>query len=158
MILFVFKPLNIKQQKHDDVPVFNIASFTIYELDTKGLQTFISGSKATRYTDRYTIKDVDYTDNSEDYLANMKANRGIFKDEIVNLTGDVVYFREDGLTFETQEATYNKKTSITKTKADFVLFRDKNKATGTQLVYNNLLNTVEAKKIKVTYQLQKSEK
>lgn len=158
MILLLFKPMDIKEQKYQDVPVFNIAFFTIYELSTSGLTTFISGSEATRYTDRYTIKDMDYTDNSKTYLANMKADRGIFKDDIVNLTGDVVYFREDGLTFQTQEATYNTKTSIAKANLGFILTRDKNRATGTHLVYNNLLNTINAKKIKVTYQLPKSKK
>jgi len=158
MILFLFEPMDIKKQEHKDVPMFNIASFTIYELDTKGLNTFISGSKATRYTDRYTIKDMDYTDNSQTYLANMKSNYGVFKDDIVDLIGDVVYFREDGLTFETKKATYNKKTTIAKSKSNFVLYQNKNKVTGTNLVYNNTSNLVSAKNIKIKYQLQEGKK
>jgi LPS export ABC transporter protein LptC len=158
MILFLFKPLNIKQQEFKDVPLFNISSFTVYELNNKGLITFINGSQATRYSDRYTINDIDYTDNSKKFLANMKADYGVFKDKIVDLKGDVVYFREDGLTFETKEATYNKEASIARADSDFILFRDKNKATGTNLVYSNLDNKIDAKNIKITYQIQKSQK
>jgi len=158
MILFLFKPLNIKQKEFKNIPLFNISSFTIYELDTKGLTSFISGSKATRYEDRYTIQDMDYTDNSKDYLANMKANSGIYKDEIINLIGDVVYFREDGLTFETQAASYNQSSSVAKAKGKYVLYRDKNRVVGTNLRYNNLKNIVNSDNITAVYQIKKRNK
>jgi len=155
MILFLFKPLDIKQQKFGDVPLFNISVFTLYELNTKGLVTFINGSQATRYSDRDIIKDMDYTDNSKNFLVNMKADKGTVRDDDVHLVGDVVYYREDGLTFQTQEATYNKETSIAKADGKFVLNRNKNKITGTHLRYNNLQNTINSKNITVVYQLQK---
>ena len=158
MILFIFKPLNIKQQNFDDVPLFNISAFTIYELNTKGLITFMSGSEATRYSDRYSIENIDYTDNSKKYLANMKANTAVFRDDVVDLSGDVVYFREDGLTFETQDARYNKKTSVASADGKYLLYRDRDKATGTHLRYNNEQDTVESKNITVTYQIKKSNK
>jgi LPS export ABC transporter protein LptC len=151
MIYFLFKPMHIKQQKFVDVPLFELSSFTIYELGEKGLNNLILGTKATRYQDRYTITDMDYTDNSRDYIANMKANDGLYKNDIVDLNGDVVYTREDGLVFNTQTATYNKKTSVAYTNSNYVLHRGKDKIIGTSLRYNNLLNTISSKNVVAKY-------
>lgn len=100
MILFLFRPLEMTQQKFDDVPLFTISTFTMYELNSKGLITLMNGDKATRYSDRYTVEQINYTDNSKKYLANMQSNSGIYKDDVVYLDGDIIYTREDGLTFD----------------------------------------------------------
>lgn len=154
MILLLFKPLNFKQQTFVDVPLFSLTSFTMYELNAKGLITLMSGDEAVRYADRYTVKLIDYTDNSQEYIANMKANNGIYKDEIVYLDGDVVYYREDGLTFETQKAVYNKKTSIAQADGSYVIYMDKNRVIGKELKYNNSLEKVSSKDVTAKYQLK----
>ncbi|MDT8339661.1 MAG: LPS export ABC transporter periplasmic protein LptC, partial [Sulfurimonas sp.] len=74
MILFLFKPMEIKQHVFKEVPLFTISNFTMHELDQKGLVTLMNGSKASRFTDRYTVEEMDYTDNSKEYMANMKSN------------------------------------------------------------------------------------
>jgi tetratricopeptide (TPR) repeat protein len=86
--------MDIKQQSFDDVPMFQIFSFKMYELNENGLMSLMIGTNGTRYADRYTVKLIDYTDYSKDYVVNMKANSGIYKDDTVYLDGDVVYFRE----------------------------------------------------------------
>jgi len=156
MILFLFKPLDIKQREFKNVPLFNISYFTMYELSTDGLTTIINGSQATRYSNRDVIKDMDYTDNTQKNLVNMKAAKGVVKDTVIRLIGDVLYFREDGLSFQIQEATYDKKSSIAKADGKFILYNSNNKVTGTHLRYNNLKNTVNSKNITVIYQLEKS--
>jgi len=65
-IYIFFKPLNIKQQAFVDVPLFELKNFMMYELDTKGLRTIMLGNSATRYSNRYTVQDIDYTDNEKD--------------------------------------------------------------------------------------------
>jgi len=154
MIYLLFKPLDIKQQEFIDVPQFEILDFVLYELDNSSLSTVMKGSSATRFSDRYVVKQIDYTDNSREYISNMKANNGIYKNDIVDLEGEVFYVREDGLIFESQEATYNKKTNITSTKKDFVIYRDNDKVTGTRLKYNNALNRSSAQEVRAKYQLQ----
>jgi len=154
MILFLFKPLDVHQQSFIDVPLFNISSFTMYELNNKGLITLMNGAQATKYADRYTVKQMDYTDNSKDYLANMKSNSGIYKNDIVHLDGDIIYVREDGLTFETQKAVYDKKTSIAHADGDYKLYRGANIVVGSELEYNNFLDRVKSKNVIAKYQIK----
>lgn len=154
MILFLFKPLEIKEQSFVDVPLFSISSFTMYEFDTKGLITLMNGDKATRYKDRYAVEKIDYTDSSKKYRANMKSDSGIYKDEIVYLDGNILYAREDGLTFETQKATYNKKTSLAVAEGSFVLYQDKNRVEGKALKYNSSSEKIESKNVTAKYNLK----
>ena len=154
MIFVFFKPLNIKQQVFKDVPLFNLKTFTMHELNTEGLATLMMGTEATRYSNRYRVKNIDYTDNTKEYIANMKANDGIYRNEIVDLKGDVIYFREDGLTFESQVAKYNKKTSVAHVNAKYVSYRNDDRIKGSSLIYNNKLNRVKSKNVIAKYQLK----
>ncbi len=154
MILFVFKPLNVKEQSFEDVPLFELNAFTIYEINTFGLDSILLGTKGIRYVNRYTIENVNFTDNTQKYIANIKANNGIYKNDIITLTQDVVYSREDGLDFSSDEAIYNKRTGIVKTNQPYVAYLGDNKITGTSLVYNNLKNKMQSKNITAIYQLR----
>ncbi len=156
MIYLLFKPLNVKQQEFIDVPQFEISDFVLYELDTKSLTTIMRGETAVRFSDRYEVKQIDYTDNSREYISNMKANNGIYKNDIIDLEGEVFYAREDGIIFESEEATYNKKTNIATTKREFVLYRDEDRVIGTSLKYNNVLNKAKAQSVTAKYQLQEA--
>ena len=90
--------MDLKKQKFDDVPLFELTSFTLHELNRVGLQTVMTGNSAIRYEDRYSVANIDYTDNSKEYIANMRARHGLYKDEIIELEDNVVYSREDGFT------------------------------------------------------------
>ena len=157
-LLYAFKPLDIKQQKFVDVPQFNLLTFTMHELNDKGLVTLMNGTEGTKYSDRYEIKDIDYTDNSKEYIANMVAKDGIYKSELVTLTGDVVYSREDGLTFETQKATYDKKTAISRADGDYILYRSSDIVTGKKLKYNNINEKIVSKNVTAKYQIIEGKK
>jgi len=146
--------MNIKKQKFDDVPLFELTSFTLHELNRAGLQTIMSGNSAIRYEDRYSVLNIDYTDNSKKYIANMRAKHGLYKDEVIELEEDVIYAREDGFTFETSKVIYDKKTTIAVADADYVSYQDKNIVKGSFVKYNNSLNRVESKNVTATYQLK----
>lgn len=156
MIFVGFKPLNIKQREFVDVPLFQLEAFTLYELNERGLATLMKGSKGIRYSNRYKVNDIDYTDNSKKFIANMRADNGIYRDleDILDLEGNVLYNREDGLIFESAEATYNKKSSIAKTSKDYVMYRDKNRVVGTSLTYNSHLNRIKSKNVVAKYQIK----
>ncbi len=154
MIFFLFKPMEIKQQKFEDVPLFTISDFTMYELDIKGVTTLMNGVKAAKYSDRYTIEKMDFTDNSKNYQANMKSNSGVYKNSTVYLNGDIVYIGKDGLTFKTQKATYDRKTTIATADSKYLLYRGSNRINGENLKYNGSLERVESKNVIAKYQIE----
>ena len=129
----------------------------MHELDTTGLITLMSGSNAIRYSNRYTVDDIDYTDNSKAYIANMKANYGIYKGFIVNLDGDVSYIRQDGIDFKTQHVIYNKKTAIAVADEPYIAHQGKNIITGQSVKYNNKKNIIDSKQIEAIYYLETKE-
>jgi len=146
--------MDLKKQKFDDVPIFELTSFTLHELNRVGLQTVMTGNSAIRYKDRYSVANIDYTDNSKEYIANMRARHGLYKDEIIELEDDVIYSREDGFTFETSKVVYDKKTTIAIADTDYVSYQEQNIVNGSFVKYNNSLNRVESKNVTATYQLK----
>lgn len=150
----MFKPMDIKQYHFKDVPLFALSNFTMYEFSPKGLTTLLLGSRATRYTDRYTIKNIDYTDNSKKYIANMVSDFGVYKNEIVKLTGHVVYVQEDGLTFKGEKVIYNKKTADVISDTKYRAYLNNNIVTGSYMRYNNASKKIYAKNVIAKYQLK----
>lgn len=150
----MFKPMKIKQQHFKDVPLFELSDFTMYELNPKGLTALLHGSKGTRYADRYTVKNMDYTDNSKKYIANMISDFGVYKNDIVKLTGHVVYVREDGLTFKSEKVTYNKKTADAISNTKYIAYLNDNIVTGSYIRYNNVSRKIYSKNVIAKYQLK----
>ena len=153
-IFLFFQPLDIKKQKFDEIPVFELESFKLIELNEKGLTTIMDGDKGIRYTDRYIVYNINYTDNSKEYIANMVANEGLYKNNIIDLKGDILYSREKGISFSTQEAVYNKDTNLVVASNKFTSTLGKSTATGTYIEYNNVLGTVKSKNISINYKLK----
>ena len=154
MIFFLFQPLNIKQQDVNDTALLELENFKLTELDEKGLLTITEGSRGIKYSDKYTITDLDYTDNTDEYLANIRANNGLYKGDIIKLNGDVVYSREDGFSFQTQKANYNKKTKIAEATSKYVSHMNGNKATGSYIQYDNVNGIIKSKNVVVNYKLK----
>lgn len=153
-ILFLFEPQELDKKTEGDIALFNISSFLMYELNKNGLITFMNASEGVRYKDRYTITDINYTDNSKEYRANLKAKDGIYKNDILKLSGDVFYTRQDGIKFQTDEATYDKKSSIAKANGDYIAYMEENVAYGREIEYNNALKTLRSKDVFITYHIE----
>ena len=151
----MFKPMDITIKHFKDVPLFELTDFTMYELTPNGLETIMLGSRGTRYSDRYVVKDMNYTDNSKKYIANIVADLGIYKNEIVTVTGHVAYRREDGLTFKSQKATYNKKTADVISDTNYIAYLNDNVVTGDFIKYNNITKKIYSKNVVAKYQLKK---
>ena len=157
MIFIFFKPLKLKEQNFVDVPQLELKNFTMYELTPEGLQTYMLGSSGTKYDNRFIVKNVDYTDKSPEYIANMKADEGIYKDDMVILKNNVLYTRDNGFEFQTQKLVYDKNSSEAISDVGYTAHLGDNVVKGTYIKYNNKLNRVYSKNIDATYQLQERE-
>ncbi|MDD2789336.1 MAG: LPS export ABC transporter periplasmic protein LptC [Sulfurimonas sp.] len=154
MIFTLFKPLNIKTQDFVETPLLDIQTFTLYELDTVGITTLMHGESALRFDDRYVVAKIDYTDNAKKYRATMLADSGIYKDNIVNLSGNIVYNREDGLVFKTQKANYDRIAKVASSPTDYTAFMGKSSMKGTSLKYQSEDKKLESTKVNIVYQLK----
>lgn len=153
MIFLFFKPLEIKKQEFVDVPLLNIDKFTMYEFNREGLQTVMKGEETLRYSDRYTVSDINFTDYSEDFKANMSAKEGLYKGNTVNLEGNVTYHREDGLAFKSKTLLYNTKTAIAVTNDKYIANFGVSTMQGETLNYNSKLNKIKSKNVSINYKL-----
>lgn len=154
VIFFALKPQGIKIQKFENIPLLKLSSFTMHELTSDGLITIMKGTEATKYEDRYDVDNINYTDKSKEFIANIIADTGTYKNNIVRLNGNVVYTREDGLTFKTQSASYSKNTHIAKANGNYVLYRDSNKVIGKKLKYNNLSDKIYSTDVTANYKFK----
>lgn len=153
MIYIFFNPAKLQQFETKEIAQLELFNFTIYDLDKNGLRSIFSGLKGYKYKDRYEVSDINYTDNTKEYTANIQSDFGIYKDNIVNMQGNVVYARSDGLTFKTGEATYNQNTGFLKTPSTYTLYKNDDKITGTKLIFDSKENHVVSKQISATYQI-----
>jgi len=154
-ILFLFKPLEVQKKQFGEIPTFELEQFRLLELSNKGLTTIMDGNKAIKYTDKYIVQNINYTDSSKKYIANMIAKNGIYEDDTIKLDGDILFTREDGLSFLSQHANYNKKTNIVISPENYIATLGKHEARGSYLEYNNNLGTMKSKDIEVNYMLKR---
>ncbi len=152
--IFVFiKPFDIHKAETKEVAMLELNDFVIYELDTKGLNTKLIGAHAFKFTNRYEIDDVDYTDSKNELSDNLTAKFGKYQDDIIDLKGEVHYTRVDGIHFESDEAQYKNKLGVVSTQKDFKLYQDKSWFHGTKLFFNTKKETYNAKSVTGSYQL-----
>jgi LPS export ABC transporter protein LptC len=155
-IFLFFKPLHLKEQKFTELPLFELKEFSLHELNTTALTIYMSGKSALRYSDRYEVKKFHFIDSSKKYLANIQADYGIYKDSNISLYGNIKFVQKDGLTFQTQSATYNKKTNLLRAKGSYTLLKDTDRFQGKDLYYYNKQNRVTSKDITAIYQIQEN--
>ncbi|MDD3059451.1 MAG: LPS export ABC transporter periplasmic protein LptC [Sulfurimonas sp.] len=154
MIFTLFKPLNLKTQDFAETPSLDIKTFTLYEFDRVGITTLMHGESALRYDDRYVVEKIDYTDNAKKYRTTMLAENGIYKDNIVNLSGNIIYNREDGLVFKTQKADYDRIAKIVSSTTDYTAYMGKSSVKGSSLNYNAQEKKLESTRVQIVYQLK----
>jgi LPS export ABC transporter protein LptC len=158
MIYILFEPMEMEKTIKEEKPLFEINKFAVYEYDRASLKSLLRGTNAKKFAQRYEVDDINYTDNTQKYLANMSANSGVYKNEETTLFGNVRYKREDGLVFEGEEALYDKKLSKLSTNKPYVIYKGNSNVVGSSLEYNAQTNKVKSTKIKAIYELQESKK
>ena len=156
LIYFLFEPMDIKEQNSKEVPLFSLDAFTLHELDTSGMTALMKGNEAQRFSNRYDVKNIDYTDNSKEFAANMKAKHGLYKKEIVYLDGDVFFTRADGLRYFSQKAVYNKKTKVATSKTDYIAMMGKNQVDGSSIIINNKQKKIYSKNVYAIYKIKEN--
>lgn len=154
MIFFLFEPLNQKKFKSDEIPLLELKDFKITELNKEGLSNELTASLGFKYKNRYVLEQLSFTDSNDKYITNIKAHKGLYKGNILQLNGDVVYIREDGMIFDTQSAKYNKKKKVIHSPKEYIAYIGNNKVTGSSLKYNNTSGNLWSKNVVVNYKIK----
>ncbi|MFT7859608.1 MAG: LPS export ABC transporter periplasmic protein LptC [Sulfurimonas sp.] len=156
-IFFFFQSEKMAEKNFGDIPLLHIKDFTMYELDPLGLKTLMLGDEAFRYKDRYTVDNINHTDNSRTHISNLRADFGVYKNDKLDLDGDVTLVRDDGLRYETQKALYYKNKGLFVTDTEYTLTQGKNKVRGTYLDHNNLTGEIHSKNITANYTIKEAQ-
>ena len=150
--MFVFlKPQAYTKTDGKEVPTLEIEDFTVYELDQTGVQSVLSGTKGRQYKTHYDIKHAHYRQNKNAISENIYADKGRFEKDIAYLDDNVRYYREDGLSFESEHAVYNTKREYLYVASDFVSTKNENVVYGKELHYYAKTGKSRAQKIVATY-------
>jgi len=153
-IFFFFKPLQVDIATPGELAQIELERFTVYEVAADGVKTILAGAHASRFPDRYEVDDLNLTDRSEGHVETMQARKGIYKEPLISLDGDVRFRRDDGYTFETQKADYNQSSGDVRAPGSFVLWQAGDRVDGRNLFYNIKSGDITAKKIVGVYTMK----
>ena len=86
----------------------------------------------------------------------MKADLGVYKNSNIDLKGNIIYIREDGLEIKSKSMLYNTKTSVATTDEEFEAYMGDNRMNGSSIMYNSEKKHLKSKDVTMTYKLQES--
>ncbi len=152
-IYLFFSPMDIQEKEHKEVPMLDLERFTVYELDTTGLQSVMMGSEGKRFSNRYEVLDVNYTDNSHKFIQTMRSDFARYQGEKVFLEGNVRYKRADGMMFLSDDAKYDHKRSVATKRGPFTIIDKNDWLVGKRLYYNSVKERAKGDEIKGSYTL-----
>ena len=142
-------------EKYDtnDTAMLELKNFKLYDIGLEGLEMMMQGSFGKRYSNRYEIHDVNYTNHSVQEQQNMAASLAIYQDKILYLDGNVIYEKGKSFMFTSDEARYDENTKSAYTTGKFELKNSDGTFQGHELQYNSETNQIRAKAITATYHL-----
>lgn len=153
-IFTYFKPSYNVSHNGREIPNIELYSFVVYEIGTRGMERFFEGKEGKRFEERYVISSAKFSNNSNPLFESIRADNALYKDDLITLTKNVHYEREDGLEFRSDEGTLDQNKSIIRTQGPFVITQNRNRVEGTNLYYNTVEDTVSADAVRGSYQIE----
>jgi LPS export ABC transporter protein LptC len=154
IIFLAFKPIDVKQPDHTEVAQLELTNFTVYEIDTKGVENALVGTLGKRFTNRYEVEHVTFTDASKPQLEIMHAEHGRYQGDMIYLERSVSFEQEDGMRFESEEAQYDVNASLVTTKGPFTITSKESHMSGEKLAFQTKINRIHAQHINASITLE----
>jgi lipopolysaccharide-assembly LptC-related protein len=153
--LFVLlKPQAYSKSADGQVPQLEIEDFTLYKLDEEGVQSVVSGTIGRQYVSYYEVQNAHYIENKNKLGQHLYSDKGRFEKDIAYLDDNVRYFREDGLSFESDHAVYDTKKEFLYVPKKFILTQNENVVYGKELHYNSITGEVLAQDVDANYYME----
>lgn len=153
-LLIFLEPQEYLKSAETKIAQLEIEDFSIYEISKEGVQSVVSGTIGRQYTTYYEVENVHYIENKNQVGEHIYADQGKFEKEIAYLDENVRYFREDGLSFESDHARYNTKKELLYVAEKFILTQNENIIYGKELNYNVKTGAIAAKEIDANYYVE----
>jgi hypothetical protein len=131
-----------------------IEDFTVYELNVKGVKSVLGGTVGRQFSTYYEVENAHYVENKKKLSEHLYADIGKFEKDIAYLDENVRYFREDGLSFESDHAVYNTKKESLYIPESFILTHNENIIYGQELHYDAASGEISAQKVDANYYLE----
>jgi len=153
--LFVFlEPESYATSEEDDIAKMELEDFTLYEINKVGVLSVVSGTLGRQFEEYYEVENAHYIENKNKTGEHLYSDFGRFEKDVAYLNENVRYFREDGLSFESDHAIYNTKQELLYVPNNFVLTQNENVVYGSELHYNAHTGDIDAKKVDANYYIQ----
>ncbi len=153
--IFVFlQPGSYTRSRDSKVPQLEIEDFSVYELTTEGVKSVLSGTVGRQFSTHYEVENAHYVENKKVLSEHLYADVGKFEKEIAYLDENVRYFREDGLSFESDHAVYDTKKETLYVPKKFIFTQNENVVYGSELNYNAKTGKMSAQKVDASYYLE----
>jgi len=148
---FVFKPFDDSASASEKLPQIELNHFSVYELNNKGLEHFFEAEQGKKFEDHYEVEKAKFSNNTHSLFETIRSDHAKYKSDIISLSGNVHYAREDGLNFHSDEAMYNQNASTISTEGSFIITKGAHKVEGTHLFYDLERESVTADKVRGSY-------
>lgn len=118
-----------------NTPLMELEESKIYNITYEGITAYLQSKVAKRYKNRYVLYDI--FSNKKDNTKNEQlwAKKGIMKNDILTLLGNVLYKNGSKQTLKSQKVIYNLKKDILSSDTFFVATFEKSKVKGSSFVY-----------------------
>ena len=153
--LFVFlQPESYVKSEGEQVAQLEIEDFSVYEINTQGVKSVLSGTSGQQFTTHYQVENAHYIENKKDFSEHLYSDVGRFEKDVAYLNNNVRFFREDGLSFESNDALYNTKKESLYVKDNFILTQNENIIYGNELHYDTVSGQLSAQSVDANYYLE----
>lgn len=153
-LLILLKPQEYQKAGNGKIPQMEIEDFTLYELNKEGVKSVVSGTLGRQYKTYYEVENAHYVENKNRLGEHLYADKGKFEKNIAYLNDNVRYFREDGLSFESDHAIYDTSKELLYVPKRFILTQNENIIYGNELHYNAKNGKITAQQIDANYYLE----
>ncbi|WP_200763900.1 LPS export ABC transporter periplasmic protein LptC [Nitrosophilus alvini] len=140
------KPRVLEKKEAKSTAELVFKNFLILEIEQEGIKKNIIGQEGRKFADRYEIDKIKYFKKNGDF-EELTAKRGVYKNDIVRVFGDVVYKKGKDFIFKSQRAKYDTKKEIVSTDTKFTLITKSAVVNGRDLIYYRKRGKILAKKI-----------
>lgn len=141
---FVISPAGRSGAQEGVLPEIELENYNIYDIDNGGVKQTLFAKEGRHYADHEEFTYPTAVIVKEDVWNKISANKGVYADDTLSLSGDVLFDDTLGRNLKTDSAEYNRKSGILSGENGFQAAAAEGKASGKRFVADIEKRTIEA--------------